>query len=626
MSEIYEMVAKTFQGLEGVLADELKALGAENVEIGRRMVSFKGDKEMMYKANFCCHTALRILKPLYKFHASDADELYEKVKTYQWDDVLKIDQTFSIDSTVNSEDFRHSKFVTYRVKDAIADFFNEKYQKRPSIRITTPDILFNVHISGNDVILSLDSSGDPLFKRGWRVDQVEAPINEVLAAGLIKLSGWNGESNFVDPMCGSGTILIEAAMIAANINPGVYRSGYAFQRWTDYDEELFNKIYNDDSGEREFKYKIYGSDVLPKAIGVSARNIKSAGVSKYIELELKDIADITEAPQPAGVMLTNPPYGERLEVEDIADLYHTIGERLKKAFLGYNAWVISMPNEAFDKIGLKPSLKYPILNGELECELREYVIFSGKYDDFRAEGKSVKNEDFHSEAKPAYRKPRFESDDEKDGKPFRRRESGDDRRGGGFHRDGDRRDDSRGGGFHRDGDRDDRRGGGFHRDGDRDDRRGGGFHRDGDRDDRRSGGFHRDGDRDDRRGGGFHRDGDRDDRRGGGFHRDVVTRDDRRGGFRHDDDRRGGGFHRDGDFGGRRRDDRDGEEKHEFLHGEDVTRQFVRFRKPRLSSEAEKPIIRGRRNGWRRRDLKDDGEQGGQQENGNKPTEEHSED
>jgi putative N6-adenine-specific DNA methylase len=581
MSEIYEMVAKTFQGLEGVLADELKALGAENVEIGRRMVSFKGDKEMMYKANFCCHTALRILKPLYKFHASDADELYEKVKTYQWDDVLKIDQTFSIDSTVNSEDFRHSKFVTYRVKDAIADFFNEKYQKRPSIRITTPDILFNVHISGNDVILSLDSSGDPLFKRGWRVDQVEAPINEVLAAGLIKLSGWNGESNFVDPMCGSGTILIEAAMIAANINPGVYRSGYAFQRWTDYDEELFNKIYNDDSGEREFKYKIYGSDVLPKAIGVSARNIKSAGVSKYIELELKDIADITEAPQPAGVMLTNPPYGERLEVEDIADLYHTIGERLKKAFLGYNAWVISMPNEAFDKIGLKPSLKYPILNGELECELREYVIFSGKYDDFRAEGKSVKNEDFHSEAKPAYRKPRFESDDEKDGKPFRRRESGDVSTA-------------------------------FHRDGDRNDRRSGGFHRDGDRDDRRGGGFHHDGDRDDRRGGGFHRDGDRDDRRSGGFHRDY--------------DRRGGGFHRDGDFGGRRRDDKDGEEKHEFLHGEDVTRQFVRFRKPRLSSEAEKPIIRGRRNGWRRRDLKDDGEQGGGQENGNKPTEEHSED
>ena len=223
MSEQFEMVAKTFQGLEGVLSDELKALGATDVLQGNRMVSFKGDNETLYKANFCCRTALRILKPFYKFRSSDADDLYEQIKSYDWDQLMTPDKTFQIDSTVYSDNFRHSRFVTYRVKDAIADYFMEKYQKRPSIRLTAPDLKFDVHISNDEVTISLDSSGDPLYKRGWRVAQTDAPINEALAAGVIKLSGWDGNSNFVDPMCGSGTFLIEAALIAANINPGVYR-------------------------------------------------------------------------------------------------------------------------------------------------------------------------------------------------------------------------------------------------------------------------------------------------------------------------------------------------------------------------------------------------------------------
>ena len=256
MSDKFEMVAKTFQGLENVLADELKALGAEDVEPGRRVVAFKGDKATMYRANFCCRTALRILKPIYKFHASNVDELYEEVKKYNWDKVLSVKRTFSIDSTVYSEDFRHSKFVTYRVKDAIADYFSEKYGERPSIRLSKPDVIFDVHISGNEVTLSLDSSGESLHKRGYRVAQTEAPINEVLAAGIIKLSGWDGKSNFYDPMCGSGTFLIEAALIAANIYPGVYRSSFAFERWDDFDVELFESIYNDDSNERDFDCKI----------------------------------------------------------------------------------------------------------------------------------------------------------------------------------------------------------------------------------------------------------------------------------------------------------------------------------------------------------------------------------
>ena len=262
----FEMIAKTFQGLEGVLAEELRNIGANNVEEGRRMVWFTGDKAVLYKANFCCRTALRILKPIYKFIASDANEIYEAGKRFDWDTVIKVDQTFSIDATIYSEDFRHSRFATYRVKDAIADFFSEKYDKRPSIRLNNPDVQFNVHIAGNEVTLSLDSSGESLHKRGYRVAQTEAPINEVLAAGILKLAGWDGQCNLVDPMCGSGTFLIEAALMAANINPGVFRNGYAFENWDDFDPELFESIYNDDSAEREFNFKIFGSDISPKAV------------------------------------------------------------------------------------------------------------------------------------------------------------------------------------------------------------------------------------------------------------------------------------------------------------------------------------------------------------------------
>ena len=408
MSDKFEMVAKTFQGLENVLADELKALGAEDVEPGRRVVAFKGDKAVMYRANFCCRTALRILKPIYKFNAATIDELYEAVKRFEWDKVLSVKRTFSIDSTVYSEDFRHSKFVTYRVKDAIADYFNEKYGERPSIRLSNPDVMFDVHIAGNEVTLSLDSSGESLHKRGYRVAQTEAPINEVLAAGIIKLSGWDGNSNFFDPMCGSGTFLIEAALIAANINPGVYRNSFAFERWDDFDVELFESIYNDDSGERDFDYKIYGSDISPKAVGIAKSNVKSARVGKYIDIQVKPLQEIEEVPEGGGILITNPPYGERIAVEDMEALYDSIGTKLKNVFKGFNAWVISENNELFDKIGLKPSVKYPVLNGSLECELRQFVIFEGTYSNFRKEGRSVKNEDFRGDAKPKFLRSRFE--------------------------------------------------------------------------------------------------------------------------------------------------------------------------------------------------------------------------
>ena len=312
MSETFEMVAKTFQGLEGVLSDELVALGAQEVKQGRRMVSFQGDKEMMYRANFCLRTALRVLKPFYKFTSTDADDLYEQVKQFHWEDIMSEGNTFAIDCTVNSDTFRHSRFVTYRVKDGIADYFMERCGKRPSIRLNSADYQFNVHINGKEVTISLDSSGEPLYKRGWRVAQTEAPINEVLAAGIIKLSGWDGECNLVDPMCGSGTFLIEAALIATNINPGVYRKGFAFQNWPDYDADLYDSIYNDDSNEREFNHKIYGYDILGKAVAISNANIKNAGLSQYIEVERKPIEEVDSAPE-KGVLVTNPPYGHALQ-------------------------------------------------------------------------------------------------------------------------------------------------------------------------------------------------------------------------------------------------------------------------------------------------------------------------
>ena len=250
MDNTFQMVAKTFQGLEDVLSDELIALGAKNVEIGLRMVSFEGDNEIMYKANLCCRTALRILKPIVKFTAANTDELYDCVRDFDWEQLLTPDSTFCVDSTVNSSEFTHSKFVTYRVKDGIADHFNDKYGRRPSIRLNGADVILNVHIFEDRVTISLDSSGEPLCKRGYRLEQTDAPINEVLAAGIILKTGWRGDCDFADPMCGSGTFLIEAALIAANINPGIYRTNFAFERWPDFDKELFESIYNDDSEER----------------------------------------------------------------------------------------------------------------------------------------------------------------------------------------------------------------------------------------------------------------------------------------------------------------------------------------------------------------------------------------
>lgn len=390
MSQQFEMVAKTFMGLEEVLAEELRGLGALNVEPGKRMVSFEGDLEMLYKANMCCRTALRILKPIYKFIASDPDTLYDMVKEYDWSTVLSPDKTFAIDTVAYSDEFSHSRFVTYRVKDAIVDWFTDRLGegRRPGVRLQDADVLINVHIAGDRVTLSLDSSGESLHKRGWREAQTEAPINEVLAAGIILLSGWRGDKPFVDPMCGSGTFLIEAALIAANIHPGIYRKGFAFENWPDFDRELLDKLYNDDSQERIPAFPIIGADMSLKAIDIARRNVKSAGLARYIDLQLKPLSQWTEAPAD-GVIVTNPPYGERISSDDMEGLYTLIGNKLKTVFTGYHAWIIGYQIEHFNAIHLSPSVKIPILNGSLECELREYVIFEGDYKSYRQAGNKL---------------------------------------------------------------------------------------------------------------------------------------------------------------------------------------------------------------------------------------------
>ncbi|MCM1310621.1 MAG: THUMP domain-containing protein [Bacteroides sp.] len=390
-TDTFEMVAKTFQGLEEVLAEELRGLGAQNVEPGRRMVSFEGDKEMLYKANLHCRTALRILKPFYKFKAQNPEKLYDRVKEYDWNRLLTVDKTFVIEATVNSEVFTNSRFVTYKVKDAIADWFrdHDAEGRRPGIRLTDADVVLNVHISGTEVTMSLDSSGASLHRRGWREAQTEAPINEVLAAGIILKSGWRGDCPFVDPMCGSGTFLVEAALIAANIAPGIFRQGFAFEQWEDFDRELFERLYNDDSAEREITCRIIGADMSPKAIAIAQKNLKRAGVAKHVELELKPLSAWTEAPE-NGVLVTNPPYGERLKPADLEGLYDLLGEKLKHVFKGYHAWIIGYKDETMAHISLAPSSKDSLMNGSLQCELREYIIFEGSRRDFKSAGGSTR--------------------------------------------------------------------------------------------------------------------------------------------------------------------------------------------------------------------------------------------
>ena len=425
MQQSFELIAKTFQGLEEVLAQELIELGANDVQIGRRMVSFSGDQEMMYRANFCLRTAVRVLKPISHFRARNADDVYKAVKEIEWNEFLDLDTSFVVDTTVYSTEFRNSKFVAYKVKDAIVDYFMEREGKRPNISVSNPDLRLNIHIAEESCTLSLDSSGESLHLRGYRTATVDAPINEVLAAALIKMSGWQFDCDLIDPFCGSGTILVEAALMARNIYPGVFRRKFGFENWKDFNPELLSSIFDDDSNERTFEHRIIGADINLRAVEAAQANAKAAGVADLITVEQREIRNFTQPESPA-LLITNPPYGERLRPEDLSDIYRTLGEKLKREFQGGEAWVISSREELFDSMRLRPSFKVPLQNGSLDCELRKYVTFEGKLDNFRAQGNVVKTDEelrrmgekgrFRDGRKRDFSRKRFEDDEERDGR------------------------------------------------------------------------------------------------------------------------------------------------------------------------------------------------------------------
>ena len=373
----FPMVAKTITGLEEVLAAELKALGANDVELLKRAVSFTGDKALMYKANQWVRTALRILKPLKSFTLVNEDDLYTELKQIPWEDYMDVHKTLAMDAVVNDSLFTHSHFVALRAKDAVVDYFRDKFGRRPSVNTENPDLRINIHLQNNICDISLDSSGTSLHKRGYRQIVGEAPMSEVLAAGLILLSGWDKQSNFLDPMCGSGTLLIEAALIANNIPPSTYREDFGFMKWKDFDAELWKDLKNEAFDlQTEFDYKIIGSDISERNLSAAVRNVRSAHLHKDIELSVGSFENIVP-PEGPGMLITNPPYGERIQVRDIIQLYRQIGDTLKQKFAGWQTWVISGDLLAIKHIGLKPTKRITVFNGQLECKFNKFEIYEG---------------------------------------------------------------------------------------------------------------------------------------------------------------------------------------------------------------------------------------------------------
>lgn len=377
MGKNFKMTAKTMYGFESVLAKELLDLGAMNIEQGTRIVSFEGDTGFMYKANLCLRTAIKILKPLNDFKANSEKELYDQIYKMPWEEWMDVDDTLAIESTVHSEIFTHSKYVALKTKDAIVDRFRDKYGKRPSVDLDFPVLRINIHIEKNFCHISLDSSGEPLHKRGYRSATNIAPINEILAAGMLLLSGWQGQCDFLDPMCGSGTIPIEAAMIACNIPPNLNRKEFGFEKWKDWDEDLFEKIEESVLGKmKDFKFKIRGYDKAPSAVMKAKENVKNANLSDFIQIEQKNFFETEKENEGYLHMLFNPPYGERLEI-DVEKFYGEIGDTLKQNYQGTHAWFISTNFDAIKSVGLRASRKIKLYNGPLEARLLKYVIYEG---------------------------------------------------------------------------------------------------------------------------------------------------------------------------------------------------------------------------------------------------------
>jgi putative N6-adenine-specific DNA methylase len=366
--------ATTLAGLEEVLAQELIEIGADEVQIGRRSVYFSGDLKLLYKANYCLRTALRILLPIDSYKIFSADDLYQRGKNFKWEDLFGVEQTFAVQSTVFSDLFNNSMFASLKLKDAIVDRFRYKFGERPSIDSKKPDILINLHISNEFCTISLDSSGESLHKRGYRLDQNEAPMSEVLAAGLICLSGWDQKSELIDPMCGSGTIAIEAAMLANGLYPGSVRKDFPFRNWRNFNPEMFKQMEEEVRLEGISPVRISASDISRRNIDIACRNAEAAGVLSFIDFKVSDFKFLEPASEKP-FLLFNPPYGERMTPDD-TNFYAMIGERLKHHYSNATVWIISTA-QCLKSIGLRPSRKIPILNGSLECSFRKYELYAG---------------------------------------------------------------------------------------------------------------------------------------------------------------------------------------------------------------------------------------------------------
>jgi putative N6-adenine-specific DNA methylase len=371
------LAAKTSSGLEHILANEIKAIGGKNISLGNRAVFYEGNLEIIYKSNYLLRTALRVLKEIEVFRFKNVDQFYLKGKEIEWLKYFSVDQSFVIHSTVgNSKDFTNSMFASLKAKDAIADYFRQKTGKRPNVDTENPEIVIDLHIHGDSCTVSLDSSGESLHKRGYRIKQGEAPLNEVLAAGMILLAGWKGECDFLDPMCGSGTLPIEAAMIAHNIPAGKFRKNFAFENWPDFDQLLLDSVKQSNE-KKVFKYNIYASDISGSNLLNAQTNARRALVFNKIKFKTSDFKDL-KTPVSNGLIIINPPYGERLKERDLDQLYAMIGERLKHQFAGNSAWILSSSMESLKFIGLKPEVRIDLFNGSLKCKYNNYKLFSGK--------------------------------------------------------------------------------------------------------------------------------------------------------------------------------------------------------------------------------------------------------
>lgn len=377
-----ELVAKTLYGLEEVLAKELKDLGAHEIKTFNRAVNFRGDKAIMYKANLHLRTALSILVPIKRFKAPNEDALYNSIRSIDWAQFFGVDQTFAIYSSVSGNVFTHSQYVALKVKDAIVDQFREKFDERPSIDTDNPDVKLNLHIYNDKVTLSLDSSGDNLGRRGYRLSNTGAPLNEVLAAGIILLSQWDKETEFIDGMCGSGTFAIEASLMATNTPPGLNRR-MGFETWQNFDENLWDQLKQEAKDQIcPTSTTIRASDIANRAMKTTTINARRAGMEKWIEVDQQNFKYTKPKTGMAHVVL-NPPYGERLQLRDLLKLYQTIGSSLKHNYPGSKAFVLSANQEATHQVGLKPFFKHKLYNGKLECKLNGYQLFEGSHKEFK---------------------------------------------------------------------------------------------------------------------------------------------------------------------------------------------------------------------------------------------------